>query len=183
MLNNEINNKYYTLKEIETKNLTALKYRQLKNRIKELITANDSNIGNLIFKGSKSWFIHPKAIHLFTPKRVHDKSKVRAVNYKNEITINLPSNYDTAFYNYLGETIAKDLKGSKTIFSVETKDGKHHLHAGTTAQHHIIVKKLKVIETRLNLAIINNKNTMIQPIRYLTNFINYISKHSQLVHK
>lgn len=182
MINKEYkDNEFYTLQSLETYNLTTLRYRQLKNRIKELIIAKDSLIGNLIYKRSNRWYIHVTAIDKFKAKRVHDKTKVRAINYKNEISINLPTNYDIAFYMYLGTTIAKALNGSKTIFSIETKNDSYHLHAGTTAQTHIIIKELKAIEKRLSLKILGNKNTMIQPIRFLKNFVHYISKQSVLI--
>ena len=178
-------NIYYTLKSLETNNLTALKYRQLKARIKDLINANNQHIGKLIYKERNVWHIHYSVVDLFKAKRVHT-AKARATNYKNEITINLQHNYDVAFYKYLGTTIAKALKGSHTIFSVEaspTYDNSYHLHLGTTAQHHIIIKKLKEIEAKIHIAILDNRNTNIAPIRNLTQFVNYIAKHSQLANK
>ncbi|AOW09911.1 hypothetical protein [Flavobacterium gilvum] len=177
-------NIYYTLQALETKNLTELKYRQLKNRIKELINTNNKHIGTLIYKKSNVWFIHYSVVDLFAAKRVHDKTKPRAINYKNEITINLEYNYNVAFYQFLGTTIAKILKGSHTIFSVEPSpkiSNTYHLHMGTTAPHHIIIKRIKEIESKTNITILNNPNTNVSKIRNLTQFVNYIAKQNQLI--
>ncbi len=173
-------NIYYTLRALETNNLTTLKYRQLKTRIKDLINTNNQHIGKLIYKERNVWHIHYSVVELFRAKRVHT-AKARATNFKNEITINLAGNYDVAFYKYIGTTIVKALRGSHTIFSVEASptDYKcYHLHMGTTAQHHIIIKRIKEIEAKIHIAILDNRNTNIAEIRNLTQFVNYINKQN-----
>lgn len=175
-------NIYYTLQAIETNNLSNLKYRMLKNRLKLLLSTKAIEIGNTIFKQSNKWFIHYSIIDQFQAIRVHSKSKVRADKYKNEITINLPSNYDEKFYHFLAYKIKQQLQPSKMIYSIETSpktDSKYHLHIGTTAPLHRITQKLKEIERLTQLPILANANTMIAPIRNLTQFVNYIAKANQ----
>lgn len=175
-------NIYYSLISIEKNNLTQLKYRQIKNRLKLLLTTDKIIVGNLCYKKGARWFIHYSLVDLFQAERIHDKSKVRAIKYKTEITINLDSNYDTKFYTYLGEKIKQVLKHSKTIYAIETSptnENRYHLHLGTTAQQYRILQKLKEIEVATGLIIIENKNTNIAPIRNLTRFVNYIAKQNQ----
>lgn len=180
LIQSNTTNIYYTLRQLETLNLSALTYRQLKNRIKELVNLNTIPL-QLLYKEANTWHIHYSIVNKLQATRVHNKSKVRANKYKNEVTINLTGNYNIEFYKYLATTVAKALKGSKTIYSIETSktsDSNYHLHLGTTAPIHAIVKKLKDIESTTMLKMLDNVNTNIAPIRNLTQFVNYISKQS-----
>lgn len=180
LIQSNTTNIYYTLKQLETLNLSTLTYRQLKNRIKDLVISNTISL-QLLYKDANVWHIHYSIVNKLQANRVHNKSKERANMYKNEVTINLGANYNIEYYKYLATSIAKALKGSKTIYSVETSktnDSNYHLHLGTTAPIHAITKKLKDIESTFKLTILYNVNTKIAPIRNLTQFVNYISKQS-----
>ena len=176
-------NIYYSLKSLSTNNLTNLKYRMLKYRLKELLTAGSIKLGKLLYKESNTWFIHFSFVDLFQARRNHSNS-LKTEKYKNEVTINLPCNYDDSFYNYLGMKITLQLAPFVSIYSVEpspTEKNKYHLHLISTADINSIIESLKNIESLINLTILENKNTNIAPIVNKTQTINYISKCSQLL--
>lgn len=181
-MNLENTNIYYSLQAIEAKNLSNLKYRMLTYRLKLLLSTNQIEIGNTLYKKSGRWYIHYSIIDKFQASRVHDKTKERANKYKNEITINLQGSYDIEFYTFLATTIKKELINSKTIYSIEkspTTDNRYHLHIGTTADSYRITQALQKIEKATGLEILSYRNTNIAPIRNLTQFVNYITKANQ----
>lgn len=167
---------YYTLKQLENYGFTNLKYRMIKYRFNDLVTANKIRVGDKIYKQKNKWFIHVSLIGNFQAKRKL-KSHMQIV-YENEITINLKDNYNSEYYHLMGYFLLQYLDPNQTLYRVEAgeKNGGYHIHLATTADYQYINHALSLLEDRLQIRIIGNSNTHISKIRHHTAYIDYINK-------
>ena len=171
-------NIFYNLKQIEILKLTDLKSRMIQYRLKLLIKSNTIKIGEFCYKDrlKNKWQIHISLIKHFQPvrRRIAHTTPL----YVNEISINLKDNYDINFYEFLGKSIVEGLLPDMTFFTIEqgTNFKDYHIHLGTTATIKNIINVLTAIGGIYNINIIENKNTLIAPIREKVLFNNYTHK-------
>lgn len=167
---------FYTLKQLETYEFTDLRYRMIKYRFNELIESGKITVGNKVYKDKNKWFIHISLIGKFQSKRKLKTHK--NVYYENEITINLKDNYSSDYYHLMGFYILKFLNPAKSLYRVEAGDkkGGYHIHLATTANFQDINYALSILEYKLQIIIVANKNTHISKIRNHTAYLDYINK-------
>lgn len=171
-------NIFYNLEQLKHYKLTDLKSRMLRYRMKTLLQNGTIEIGNLLNKDKHgNWQIHISLVKHFQP--IRKRTTHLRPKYINEITINLKDNYDVKFYEFLGNSITSKLLPRDSIFSVEESKFKikdYHIHMITSANINDINISLMIIGVGLGIDIIKNQNTLIAPIRDLTQILNYINK-------
>ena len=160
---------YYNLNQLLTNNLTDLKLRQLKNRMKLVSEMNLDN--KLLYKEGRIWQIHKSLLFLFKSKWIKRKE------LRTEITINLSDNYDKDYYTDIANEIASNEPKAKLTYSIETNyDNKPHIHIGTTLTIKQSKRILKQLDKTRDFVILSNMNTRVAPIENLTDYLCYISK-------
>lgn len=172
---------YYSLIQIEKNNYTDLKYRQIKNRLKELIKEGKIKVGKIEdgalaeFKSNK-WYIHISLIDLFKAKRTLKSHK--KIYYVNEITINLHDDHTADYYGQIGKYLCDLLYPYHTIFRVERgkKENSYHIHLGTTATFEVIENVRDLLSFKLKRKLCYKKNMHMSKIDNHTMFLNYINK-------
>lgn len=172
---------YYSLIQIEKYNFTDLKYRHIKNRLKELIKEGKIKVGKLEdgalaeFKSNK-WYIHISLIDLFKAKRRLKSHK--KIYYVNEVTINLHDDHTADYYGQIGKYLCDHLYPYQTIYRVESgkKENSYHIHLGTTAPFEIISAVQELLGYKIKRKLNRRKNIHISKIHNHTIFLNYISK-------
>lgn len=171
-------NTFYNLSEIHQKNLTDLKPRMLRYRLRKLLANGTLEIGNLLNKDKHgNWQIHISLVKHFQP--IRQRTNNIRPKYITEITINLQDNYDVKFYEFLGETITEKLLPHDTFYSIEESTQRlkeFHIHLITSASINDINIALINIEVDLYLNILKNKNTLTTHIRDLEQILSYINK-------
>lgn len=163
---------FYTLLQLSETH-TDLKYRNVKYRLNKLLSVNEIEIGEYLYKQNNKWFVHYSLIDQFQPIRKH-KSHTK-IKYENEITINLKINYDAEFYHHIGKLLIKALRPFDTLYYIE-KNKYYHIHLATNADYPSICSSLTKIGNTMLIDIIAKKYTRKAGIENKGLFFNYISK-------
>lgn len=163
---------FYTLLQLSETH-TDLRYRNVKYRLNKLLSVNEIEIGEYLYKQNNKWFVHYSLIDKFQPIRQHKSHK--SIKYKNEITINLKINYDAELYHHIGNLLIKELRPFDTVYYIE-KNKYFHIHLATNADDTSICSSLTKIGKTMLIDILAKKYTHKSKIENKGQYFSYIRK-------